>query len=144
MSARKRRKNTRLRGSHTHSWGEKKHHRKAGSRGGKGNAGSGKRADQRKPIYWLEGRKTKYGFKSINPINTKAINVGDLTLMIEKGQFEKKGQSFDVNLTSRGFTKLLSKGLVKYPMDVTVSAATEKAVEKVAEKGGKVTLPKAE
>jgi large subunit ribosomal protein L15 len=144
MPARKRRKNSRLRGSHTHGWGEKKHHRKAGSRGGKGRAGSGKRADQKKPMFWGEGRKTKRGFISRSAVISNAINVGDLTLMIEHGKFEKKGSAYDINLTSLGFTKLLSKGLVKYPMAITVENATEKAVKKVASKSGNVVLPKAE
>ena len=38
-----------FRGSHTHGYGSKKKHRGAGSRGGRGMAGSGKRADQKKP-----------------------------------------------------------------------------------------------
>ena len=47
-----RKKNSRHRGSWTHSHGEKKKHRGAGSRGGRGNAGSGKRGDAKKPSYW--------------------------------------------------------------------------------------------
>lgn len=144
MPARKRRKISRLRGSHTHKWGEKKHHRKAGSRGGKGNAGSGKRADQRKPCYWLEGRKSKHGFISRTRTVSKAINVGDITLMIDNGKFEKKGNSYEINLTELGFTKLLSKGAVKHNMNLTVAAATENAVSKVKSKGGNIVLPTTE
>ena len=38
-----------MRGTSSHGWGSKKKHRGAGHRGGKGMAGSGKRADQKKP-----------------------------------------------------------------------------------------------
>ena len=141
MAARKRAKKSRLRGSHTHGWGEKKHHRKAGSRGGKGRAGSGKRADQKKPMYWGEGRTTKRGFIAKNIPDSNAINIGEITLMIEHKKIEKKGSNYDVNLTELGYTKLLSKGAAKYPMNITVAAASEKAVAKVTEKGGSVNLP---
>lgn len=142
MTLRKRRKNTRQRGTHTHGWGEKKKHRKAGHRGGRGRAGSGKRADQKKPMYWVEGRTSKQGFKSKNQFVSSAINVGDITLMIDNKKFEKKGSAYDIDLSALGYTKLLSKGSVKYPMNLIVSMASEKAVEKVKSKGGNIVLPK--
>ena len=49
MTVNRRKKVVKQRGSHTHGWGSKKKHRGAGNRGGRGMAGSGKRADQRKP-----------------------------------------------------------------------------------------------
>ncbi len=42
-------KNKRQRGLSSHGWGHKKKHRGAGNRGGKGMAGTGKRADTKKP-----------------------------------------------------------------------------------------------
>ena len=52
MTVNKRKKNSRQRGSHTHGWGAMKKHRGAGNRGGRGAAGSGKRADSKKPSIW--------------------------------------------------------------------------------------------
>ena len=49
MPVNKRTKLSRYRGSHTHGCGSKKKRRGAGHKGGKGMAGSGKRADQKKP-----------------------------------------------------------------------------------------------
>ena len=45
MTHNKRKKNSRQRGEWTHGWGAKKKHRGAGHRGGRGNAGSGKRGE---------------------------------------------------------------------------------------------------
>ena len=49
MSVNKRKKNTRMRAKTTHGYGSMKKNRGAGNRGGRGMAGSGKRADQIKP-----------------------------------------------------------------------------------------------
>jgi large subunit ribosomal protein L15 len=141
MPVRKRKKNTRMRGSHTHGWGDKKKHRGTGHRGGKGNAGSGKRADSKKPSTWALGRFHSMGFISRSQTQQNPINVGDISLMVEHGKFQKKGSTYEVNLTDMGFTKLLSKGMAKYPMHVIVGTATEKAVQKVSAVGGAVVLP---
>src|SRR3989344_4294937 len=50
MKLKKRRKSSRFRGSHTHGRGFKKKARGSGHRGGKGLAGTGKRADQKKTL----------------------------------------------------------------------------------------------
>ena len=52
MVVNKRKKNSRQRGSTTHGFGSKKKHRGHGSRGGSGLAGTGKRADAKKPSFW--------------------------------------------------------------------------------------------
>jgi len=136
MPTRKRTKYSRLRGSHTHGWGDKKKHRNAGSKGGKGRSGSRK---QKKPSLWDMGRPGKHGFISRTTAKPMPINVGAISLMIEHGKFQKAGSSYEVNLASLGYTKLLSKGAAKYPMKITVDTATEKAVAKVTEKGGSVS-----
>jgi large subunit ribosomal protein L15 len=144
MAYRKRKKNTRMRGSHTHGWGEKKKHRGSGHRGGKGRAGSGKRADSKKPSFWKEGRFHKIGFISRSRTESNPINVGDINLMIEQGTIAKKGNSYEANLTDLGYTKLLSKGKSKYPVIIIIDTATEKAVQKITAAGGKVTVAKTE
>ena len=48
MTATKRKKNTRMRAHTTHGWGSMKKRRGAGNRGGRGMAGTGKRAAQKK------------------------------------------------------------------------------------------------
>ena len=51
MVVHKQKKNKRMRGAKTtHGYGAKKKHRGSGNKGGKGMAGSGKRADQKKTM----------------------------------------------------------------------------------------------
>lgn len=140
MTYRKRKKDTRLRASHTHGCGAKNKRRGTGNRGGKGRGGSGKRAQSKKPSFWKEGRWRSLGFFSKSRTESKAINVGDVNLMIEHNKFSKKGSQFDVNLTELGYTKLLSKGRIKHPAIITITTATDKAVAKTLSAGGKVNL----
>ena len=57
MKTKKRKKSSRMHGrkAGTHGWGARKKHKKSGHRGGKGMAGTGKRADQKKTLIltWL-------------------------------------------------------------------------------------------
>ena len=83
MPVHKRRKFTRMRGQRGHGWGAKKKHRGAGNRGGRGMAGSGKRADQKKPtILKLYGNEYfgKHGFNRPQKVieKIKAINLDKL------------------------------------------------------------------
>ena len=126
-----------MRGSHTHGWGDKKKRRGFGHAGGKGLAG--RYTGAKKPSFWPEGRQHNKGFIPRNSIGSNAINVGDLNLMIEDKKVAKKGNSYEINLSGLGYTKLLSKGKLKYPVNVMVSSATEKAAKKVAEAGGNIT-----
>ena len=74
MVVNKRKKNTRMRGNTTHGWGSMKKRRGAGNRGGRGNAGTGKRADQKKPtILKLYGNSYfgKHGFKNQRRVGKK-------------------------------------------------------------------------
>ena len=83
MTVNKRKKFSRMRGLGSHGWGAKKKHRGAGNRGGRGMAGSGKRADQKKPtILKLYGNEYfgRHGFCRPREVveNIKAINLGEL------------------------------------------------------------------
>ncbi|MEK6886553.1 MAG: uL15 family ribosomal protein [Nanoarchaeota archaeon] len=138
MVHRKRRKTTRMRGSHTHGWGDKKKRRNYGHAGGKGLAG--RYTGSKKPSAWAMGRKHNIGFSPKNPSEGKALNIQDLNIMIENGKIQKKGSSYEANLTSLGYTKLLSKGKPKYSITIIINSATEKAVQKVSAAGGNVVL----
>ncbi|MBU1201678.1 MAG: uL15 family ribosomal protein [Nanoarchaeota archaeon] len=126
---RKRKKNTRLRGSHTHGWGAKKKHRGSGSRGGKGNAGSGKRGDSKKPSFWKDmSYYKKKGFKSLRtPL--KSINLKDLN----------KFKETTIDLGKEGFDKLLGTGSVSQKYNITVSYASASAVKKISDAGGTIS-----
>ena len=133
----KRKKNTRQRGSKTHGWGSMKKHRGAGNRGGRGMAGSGKRADQKKSAiineYGLKNYFGKHGFK--RPQRTKRlikiINVGDLNF-----------PDSEINLKSLGYSKLLAKGIPNKKYNIKVEFCSKKAKDKIEKVGGKVEIIK--
>jgi len=140
MKTNKRKKNTRMRGKTTHGLGSKKKGRGAGNRGGRGMAGTGKRADQKKPtILKLYGNSYfgKRGFKSKRK-KKKALNFESLNKLIEKGLIKKEGDKYLVNLKELGYDKLLCKGELNYKIKFTSKSASKKALEKIKEKGGEV------
>ena len=132
MVVHKRRKTSRQRGSSTHGWGMKKKHRGAGSRGGRGMAGTGKRADQKKiSILKFYGPEYfgKHGFKRPQIYKKeKTVNIRDLP------------SSTDVNLTKMGYDKLLAKGTPRMKYMITVEKCSKRAKEKIEQAGGKVVL----
>jgi large subunit ribosomal protein L15 len=145
MVVNKRKKVTKYRGSHTHGGGSKKKRRGAGHRGGRGNAGSGKKGDCKKPSYEQGGKYLgKHGFTSKSRSKPKPINLNSLTRSADKGLIKKTGSTFTINLTEMGYSKLLGTGIITQKFEITVKEATQKAIQKVEKAGGKVILPKKE
>jgi|ETNmetMinimDraft_2_1059921.scaffolds.fasta_scaffold90526_2 large subunit ribosomal protein L15 len=147
MTITKRKKNSRQRGSKTHGWGAMKKHRGAGNRGGRGNAGSGKRGDANKPKFWKDKKfQGKFGFKKKNvKIDVKAINLSYFDdkldkLLNKKVIIDNKGV-YEVDLQKLGYNKLLSSGNVKNKYKITTLLASKKAIEKIESAGGEVVLP---
>jgi len=119
------------RGSRTHGRG-KKAGRGAGLRGGRGNAGLHKH----KYTYVLKYMRDHFGRRGFKrPFDrreVRAINVGDLEILFPG----KK----EIDLKSEGFDRLLGKGDVKAAIKVIVPKATQKAIQKIEEKGGEVVI----
>jgi len=143
----KRKKATRYRGSQTHGGGSKKKRRGAGNRGGRGMAGSGKRADQKKPtILKLYGSSYfgKKGFTSKIKKDIKSINIqtieNRLYSWLKKGILKKQDEIININLKGLGYDKLLSKGKIKNKFNIEVEYASEKAIEKIQKSGGKINV----
>jgi large subunit ribosomal protein L15 len=129
-------KNKKQRGNNSHGWGHKKKHRGKGSRGGKGNAGSGKRADTKRPtLINLYGtvNLAKRGFVNKRTVEYNAINLRELNDLVNDGKV--KG---DVDLAKLGYKKLLGSGKLLTPVKITVEMASAKAIEKVKNAGGDV------
>jgi large subunit ribosomal protein L15 len=148
MTVNRRKKNVKQRGSHTCGWGFKKKHRGAGNRGGRGMAGSGKRADQRKPSILKEYGNTyfgKRGFYKHNKTIIKAINVSyieqHLPNLIAKKLVKEENNSYVVNLKDLGYDKLLGSGRITKKFIITAESASKKVVERVKKLGGEVILP---
>lgn len=130
-------KNKGMRGYKSHGWGSKKKHRNSGSRGGFGMAGTGKRADQKKPTIINEYGNTYFGKRGFvvpnKGIEYKAINIRDLNILVERDSIKN-----EINLKDYGYKKLLGSGELKSPLKITVELASEKAIEKVKKAGGSV------
>lgn len=146
MAIHKRSKKSRLRGSHTHGWGEKKHHRNAGSRGGHGMAGTGKRSDNKKTSIWKDTKYFgRYGFKyqGTSPKIT-AVNVQWLDesadMFVKEGIATKEGNVYVIDLGKLGYNKLLSTGKVSKKFRITVEHASENAITKLKESGSEIIV----
>ena len=133
----RRKRSQKFRGSHTHGWGAKKKHRGAGNRGGRGMAGTGKRAGRMQS--WILKKYGmayygKHGFNRPQQIvkDVKTINLYELP------------DSADINLTEMGYDKLLGAGNVSKKVKVQVKLCSSKAKEKIEKAGGQVILPEKE
>ena len=145
MTVNKRSKLSRYRGSHTHGCGSKKKRRGFGNRGGKGMAGTGKRADQKKPtILKLYGNAYfgRHGFnrpqkmiKKINAINLDNLQ-NNLDFYIGKKFVSKEKDFYVVDLEKIGYQKLLGGGKLDVKLKITCLYASEIAIRKIQEKGG--------
>jgi len=143
MVQRFRRKIRKQRGSMHHGWGIQKGHKKAGSRGGVGNAG-GSRHEWMKTI--TSGKKYgKHGF--VHPprasIPQAAINIGELSDKIDrfvtKGIATKEGREYTIDTTKMGITKVLGKGKA-IKMTVLAKGFSASAEKKIKDAGGKAKV----
>ncbi len=147
MTTYKTRKNRKMRGSKTHGWGSMKKHRGAGSRGGRGMAGTGKRGDAKKPGIWKDKKYFgKHGFKrpkkitiGVKAINLKTIEQNLESLLLKK-LVEKKNDFYVIDLKKLGFNKLLSTGKVTKKFSIKCEYASNKAVDKIKKAGGSIIL----
>lgn len=132
MTVNRRKKLSRYRGYSTHGCGSKKKGRGAGNRGGRGMAGTGKRAQQKKPGILKENPRYlgKYGFKrpQIYYEKDRIINIKDLP--------DKE----EINLTGLGYTKLLGEGIPKLKYKITVPSCSKLAKEKIEKAGGQIIV----
>lgn len=140
----KRKKVTKYRGGSTHGGGARKKRRGAGSRGGRGHAGSGKRAGHMKMKYMKEGHVLgRRGFTSKNVSVVKAVNLGYFTpdrvaRLVKEGKAHKEGNVYVIDLAALGYHKLLGTGTVAVKLKLTVKLCSASAAEKVAAAGGEV------
>ena len=143
MTINKRKKNTRQRGSKTHGWGAKKKHRGQGNRGGRGMAGTGKRADSKKPSIWKERYFGKFGFVSktpkpkINPVNISYIEQ-HIDKFLSNNLIKKEDGFYFVELEKLGYNKLLGDGRISTKFKIKTPYASKTAIEKIKEAGGEV------
>jgi large subunit ribosomal protein L15 len=149
------RKVRKKRGTRTHGYGRVGQHRKTGQRAGRGKTTQWKKS---KKSYYLKQKKLgfpdpdwkmgKKGFKRpqdltrIQQINS--LNVKDLDIQIEKLVLNKKatksGNTYSINLRDLNIQKLLGRGEINKPINITVNKASKRAIEKIEAAGGKIKL----
>jgi large subunit ribosomal protein L15 len=146
----KKKKVTKKRASTYHGYGRgQSHHKGAGNRGGRGRAGTGKRADTKKPSYWKTETPGRFGFTSKSKMSRTerpAINIEDiqssLAEWVQKGFAFKGPKGHEIELKKAGYDKLLGTGKVKEKLFIVTDFASKNAVEKVKEAGGEVKVLK--
>ena len=140
MKLKKRKARSRLRGARTCGYGSRKKHRGKGSRGGKGMAGTGKRAGQKITLLIKEGIKLgKRGFVSKKKLKRlkkqKVINLKDLIYKIGNTSAEEinlnnfKIVGFDVGGFDESLLEILKKTKIKKIVCEGISANAKKLLE---------------
>lgn len=141
----KRKKNSRIKANTTHGYGSMKKNRGAGNRAGRGNAGSGKRGDARKPYFRVKKKFElgKNGFgKRVTKIRT--INIADLekkaNTLLESGIMVQNKDTYSIDLNQIKVDKLLGTGKPSLKFNITVKKASDSAIEKIKNVGGNVKV----
>lgn len=138
------RKIRKFRGSRTCGWGQIGQHRKKGSKGGRGMAGTHKHKWtwilKYAPDYF-----GKHGFFRPNREVYRTINLNQLSELAEAIEKDENAQRIGnmllVNLKSMGIEKVLANGKVHKPLLVVAERWTEQASEKISNAGGKIIKP---
>jgi len=147
MTTNKRKKNTRYRGSKTHGGGSMKKRRGAGNRGGRGMAGSGKRADHKKQLiikkYGLLNYFGKHGFTSHKPkIKITPINISYLedkfSILQKKELIKQENNFYSIDLSKLKINKLLAKGKPTRKYKIKTKFISKSAKEKIEKAGGEI------
>lgn len=147
MKHKKRRKSSRFRGSHTHGRGFKKKARGSGHRGGKGMAGTGKRADQRKTLvlnlygndyFGKDKTLRRKPSKKLQEINIQQI-LENLSSFIKSKIAEINNNEIIINM--KGY-KILGLGEANRKLIISASAASKSAISKIKKAGGDIIITK--
>lgn len=138
MADRKRRKKNKLRGQRTMGAGNTKNRRGAGSRGGRGKAGTNKHK------FHSAGRLKPRKYRLVGEGKGREITLTQLNNKIEemvlKGKATKEGDKFVIDSKS-GYAKVLSQGNLTHKIVVKINAS-KKAIEKILKAGGKFEYAK--
>ena len=132
----------------TRGWGARKKHKKSGHKGGKGMAGSGKRADQKKTLVQKLYGNYYFGKQGITSRGTKKdksdrTNLTDVEMNLEnyikRGIAKKTEKGFEIDLSSY---KILGEGEVRNKLFIKAKEASRNAEEKVKKSGGEIIIVK--
>ncbi len=135
-----------MRGRRASGYGFSAGHRASGQRGGKGMAGSKKhhyiKIMKENPRYF-----GKWGFKRPQKLleETVVLNIGEIDAgvdqLVARGIATKEGKKYTIDVTRLGVDKILGTGRVTKKLNlVGVQSISERARQKILEKGGSVDL----
>ncbi len=148
---RKKASKMRGRGQGTHGWGARKKHKKSGHRGGKGMAGTGKRADQKKTLMTKLYGHGYFGKRGITSKKTEKdkrmrINLEDIELnmnnYIKKGLAKDAGKAIEIDLSDYKILDSSTEYTLKNKLIIKAKEASKSAIEKVGKAGGEILLLK--
>lgn len=125
----------------SHGRGARKKGKGKGHKGGKGMAGTGKRADQKKTLVNMLYGHNYFGKQGITSRGTRKDKRDRINLrQIEENLFKygkntSKGWEIDLN----GY-KILGDGIVKNKLIIKAKEASQSAIEKIKKAGGEIIL----
>jgi len=147
MKITKRKKSSRMhgRGRGSNGRGERKRGRKKGEKGGKGMAGTGKRADQKKTLITKLYGHSYFGKQGITSKKTqrdkrKRINLREIQMNPEK-YGKKTSKGWEIELKEY---KILGEGDIKDKIFIKAKEASKSAIEKIKKAGGEIIFQKKE
>jgi len=146
-SKKRRKKSTRHRGTHTHGRGAKKKARGKGHRGGIGNAGTGKRADQKKTKVLKEyGNKYFRRDKAIRAGRVEKIKIMSLSVIsdnilsfVKKGLAKGSRDKGEYELDLKVY-KIIGDNDIKLKLKIHARAASKGAKKAIKESGGEIII----
>ncbi|RQD83785.1 MAG: 50S ribosomal protein L15 [Methanocalculus sp. MSAO_Arc2] len=131
-------KRSKYRGSRTCGGGTHKNRRGAGNRGGRGAAGW--RDHNFTRFYLLGKREGKHGFVSPTSVEMTVLDIGEVDQMIPtlvvQGIAREEDGVIIVDAADLGIEKVLGGGRVHHRMNITALSFSERAKEKIEERGG--------
>ena len=91
----------------------------------------------------LQRRVPKFGFKNINRVEYKGINLDTLQIIVEKNKLKAITPETIVEnglANKKDLIKILGRGVLKTKVDITAHSFSAKAKSTIEELGGKVEL----
>lgn len=129
-------------GSRSCGFGCAKKHRGAGSRGGRGNAGSSKHKQKKMFILGLTLGKTGFHRHPSLVMKQTPINLDDIDFKIVKwaaeGKAKKTSSGYSIDMCELGYDKVLGSGNLTHKIEIKATYFSESAKKKIEKAGGKV------
>ncbi|MEK6807760.1 MAG: uL15 family ribosomal protein [Nanoarchaeota archaeon] len=143
MVVKRAKKSKKFHGTRRHGYGFSKQHQGKGHRGGKGNAGLGKRGQQRATLLYSKHIKHLGRIGAMverrGRTHEEAITLRDIDLRVEgwasKNLVKKEKDVFTIDIEALGYDKVVSSGKINHKIKV-IGAVSAEAKKKIEAAGG--------